>query len=244
LRGVDHRTRDLERSSQAGDAAAEVLLLRRRLRAGDLRPDGLSLAAFLGHPASRELLADEAPEVPAGYQDWLQELRPRGPEVVMRASLAAASRVAALLEPLLRTSDAEHPQPILDATAEALVCPCLPHMGSVLQAAQACEDARRAPHAVQLDRQREAAISASTSIALLFGDPDGPWEVMHHARLAAFAAVQPDSAAHEDGGADPDTLPGKAGRLIKDAVRGELVPWALGYGDPVRMQVAKRDDPD
>lgn len=234
---MDHRTRDLQRSAQAGDRSAEVLLLRRRLRAGDLSPEGLSLAAFLGHPASRELLAPEAPEVPAGYQDWLEQLRPRGHEVVMRASVAAARRVASLLAPLLRGSDAEHPQPILDAAEEALVCPCLPHVASVLRAAQACAEARRRPEAVRLDREREAAVSAATSIALLFADPDSAWEVMHHARLAAFAAVRADP------GADQDTLPGRAGHVIKDALGAELIPWALGYGDPVRARAVERSGP-
>jgi hypothetical protein len=233
---VDHQTRDLERCAQAGDVSAEVLLLRRRLRAGDLSPEGLSLAAFLGHSASRELLGPEAPEVPAGYQDWLERLRVRGPEVVMRASVAAAGRVVPLLAPLLLTGDAEHPHPVLGAAEDALVCPCLPHVRDVLYAAQRCEDARRRPDAVQLDRQREAAVSSCTSLALLFSDPDGAWEVMHHARLGAFAAAQPDP------GADHETLPGEAGRLIKDAVRAELVPWVLGYGDPVRLRVAKRGE--
>lgn len=231
---MDHRTRDLERCAQTGDVSAEVLLLRRRVRAGELSPEGLSLAAFLGHPASRELLGHEAPEVPAGYQDWLERLRPRGPEVVMRVSVAAAGRVVPLLGSLLLTSDAEHPQPVLDAAAEALICPCLPHVRDVLHAAQRCEDARRRLDAVQLDRQREAAVSACTSLAQLFSDPDSAWEVMHHARLGAFAAAQPDP------GADHDTLPGEAGRLIKDAVRAEVVPWALGYSDPVRERVEAR----
>lgn len=231
---MDQRTRDLERSAQTGDATAEVVLLRRRVRAGDLSPERLSLAAFLGHLASRELLGREAPSVPAGYQDWLEPLRGRGPEVVMRASVAAASRVVPLLGSLLLTSDAEHPQPVLDAAEVALVCPCLPHVRAVLHAAQGCEDARRRPAAVQLDRQREAAVSACTSLALLFGDPDSAWEAMHHARLSAFAAVEPDP------GAEHDTLPGEAGRLIKDAVRAELVPWALGI-EPPELRV-KADD--
>ena len=153
----------------------------------------------------------------------------------MRASLAAARCVVPLLGSLLLTSDAEHPQPILDAAEESLACPCLPHVRVVLQAAERCQEARRGPDAVQLDREREAAVSACTSLALLFAaESDSAWEVMHHARLSAFAAAQSDP------GADQDTLPGEAGRLIKDAVRAELVPWALGYSDLVRERVEAR----
>lgn len=56
---TDHMIRALERSGRAtGDRLA---WLAARQRAGDLDPDGLELAAFMGDPAAREL----APDVPA-----------------------------------------------------------------------------------------------------------------------------------------------------------------------------------
>ncbi len=33
-----------------------------------------------------------------------------------------------------------------------------------------------------------------------------------------------------------------ARKAVREAIRNELVPWLLGYSDPVRMRVAKRGE--
>ena len=76
---MDHETRDLERSAQTGDLAAEALLLNRRLRTNHLSPAHLRLAAYLGHAASRQLLAAGPPKSPRAIRTGSSRSEPGAP---------------------------------------------------------------------------------------------------------------------------------------------------------------------
>jgi len=83
----DQDRRELERALAGGeDLAARVGLLTARVRAGELTPDRLRLAAHLGDPAARE--AAGAPPPPADLYAWLADLRDFGQEAWARTLLA------------------------------------------------------------------------------------------------------------------------------------------------------------
>lgn len=92
----DEALRDLERAWRASETLTdEVRYLRARLRAGEIRREGLELALRLGSPAAGELL-ERAAEVPAfegedeALSAWLVELASLGQEVAVRALVAVA----------------------------------------------------------------------------------------------------------------------------------------------------------
>lgn len=66
--GTDRRLRGLARRGQ-GDFEAEVELLAERVRRGEVPPEGLRLAAYLGHPAACALAEDVEP--PEQLEPWL-----------------------------------------------------------------------------------------------------------------------------------------------------------------------------
>lgn len=88
---MDARLRQLERRLRGGQAAPAALL-RERLRAGQLTPRQLELAAHLGHEAAREALGAEAlpapPDGPFG-QAWVEGLSAWGETLPLRAVQAA-----------------------------------------------------------------------------------------------------------------------------------------------------------
>lgn len=62
---ADDRLRELERAAASGDdPEAVAALLRQRARAGDLEPNRLELAAFLGDPPAQRVLGNQTPRQP------------------------------------------------------------------------------------------------------------------------------------------------------------------------------------
>lgn len=89
----DEKLRELERRwAESGVLEDEVELLRERDRLGLLDPRGVEFAAYLGHPAARELLGPDAPSPIEGcealdpsWKEWgsslLRERRVEGPRM-------------------------------------------------------------------------------------------------------------------------------------------------------------------
>ena len=86
---MDAHQRRLQRADP-GDRAARARVLQDRLRRGELTPERVSLLAYLGDHAAREL-APQAPEAPETLEAWVEGLREWGRLPLVRA-LAAAAR--------------------------------------------------------------------------------------------------------------------------------------------------------
>jgi len=85
----DRRSRELERHLN-DDPQAEAELLARGLRSGELDPERLRLAAYVGHDPARAALGDLAPPSPLDLETFARGLEPWGPEAWTRAALGAA----------------------------------------------------------------------------------------------------------------------------------------------------------
>jgi hypothetical protein len=266
----DPRLRDCERRwRESGAVTDEAALLNQRVRVGDLARERLELAAFVGGSAARLALGWtdplrplEAYVVPAelplpsredvssaedlglfrlgsvgvtapaeGYgrhlyaheeatmvvflKHWAFELRRRwGDEVNARVAIAVA-RLALPLCSATVPSDRLVSR-ALKAGEDAVACPCNEHA----RLAEAC--AAEAARAVQSRAGGEVErrlIWSAQSAAL----PNMGAGSMVHVCASQMSGVVGELAVHV-------------------AIRDELVPWALGYGDPVRMRVAKRGE--
>lgn len=93
----DRRSRELERHL-GDDPAAEAELLARGLRAGEVDPERVRLAAYLGHEPARAALGEAAPRTPGELESFVRGLEPWGPEAWTRAALGAAETALAFWE--------------------------------------------------------------------------------------------------------------------------------------------------
>lgn len=94
---MDERKRGFERKAASGDLEARAQVLKARERSGEITTKGLEIAAYLGDPASRFALGDDAPKQGVevisgpGFDHWMEHLEPvGGRESIIRAAAAAA----------------------------------------------------------------------------------------------------------------------------------------------------------
>ncbi len=269
----DERLRELERVwKQSGADEDEAAWLRQRVREGELAQGRLETAALLGHEAacigleSPEFASEAAEEWADEFWPWLFAVgRDLGPEGLVRVALAAsravlplwkehveglggteAEAIAALpLDPLLAVEAfltqggrASEVQPALIATESVMVNA---EAGSALQlAARSLYCATNAAYQSDVPPTEEAA-----ELAALLGLPPVPDTLDVCQRMASEAAAaachalarartQAADAKLED---ETDVVP------VENAVYEELVPWLLGYGDPIREGHGGRADP-
>jgi hypothetical protein len=239
----DTHRRELERRfSETGALEDEVALLKARLRDGTLLSQRLRVAGYLRNPASLELLGEDAPGEPPTFGSWATGFEPLGPEVSMRVAIAAARRSWRVAARFFVEGDPGHPLRVLEAAELSVACPCVPHIQELIELARRAQAEVRGPNAIQLGTGPAAAAQACLATALLVDTtPHHPyvraqrsWWGPEHARLALCDEVA-------DGGDAPssltDSLLGEAGERIRHAVRAEVVPWALGHQDPLRLRV-------
>lgn len=207
---VDTRLRRLERAASQGDVEARARVLCERLRAGDLAEERVRLAAYLGDPGARLLLAERAPELPvirarAGLElnqrRWITGLRAYGKEWLVLAAVALAhARFAAWT----RWDETDERPRRAVAAAEAWVrCPCDAHL------ADAAETVAPAERAVQGLRARTARSA-------------------YYALRAARVVVEPNYRV-----LGLEYEPAQDAEALRQALRAELVPWLVGHADPV-----------
>lgn len=212
---ADHRLRSLERDLATGDPGARARLLRERLRAGTLELERAQLAAWLGDPDAREALG------PGGYEAFAAPLREVTRRVVgdlqtESASVSLAIWVAALerwgAPACVRAAIAAARLALPTIEGKAYLGPAARSAArDALRAAEAwarcpCDAHAEAGHGAWSDAVWEATSSASP-------DPHG----------ARNAAVRVARWAGGETSVD----------AVRDAVRAELVPWALGLGEPL-----------
>jgi len=222
----DADLRELERRfRETGSVEDEAAWLRERVRVGQLDETRVQLAAHCGLAAA--LLATESP-MPTVALDtlvtWAEVQRTAHcSSVAVRAAVASARAAIADWEQEAML----HAMQVIHAVESWALCPCLEHAvaaGEALDALHAeldVEAAGETRSAFALDAVIHAANYASTRDGRLRED------LFEWAGKAASHAVE--SAGRSVG------VP-----AVLDAVRAELVPWALGYADPVRERVEAR----
>lgn len=209
----DHRLRELERRFRlSGNLADEAAWLRARVQAGELTQSGLELAAFLGHAAASAALGVQGSDAPQTVEGWLT-FEGRGEEPLTRAVLASASLLLGRLDstpPLFET---------LSEVVRAIEAWCLDPMA-----------------------ERAEEISAGYSQTKRLVDEHlGGYEEPGYALLQVFALVSESSGSPNWQGCVQWALrcaeKATSASEVHAAVRKELVPWALGYSDPVRERL-------
>jgi hypothetical protein len=251
---VDDRVRELERRWRAtGAQADEEAWLQARLRAGELEPWRVEVAAHCAHPAAVALLGVD-PALPATIEvlqppggryrvqsrvspttQWAQRLGRWGREPLVRALVSFARRVQADWLPGAGVGDLER---TLRAVEDWLVCPCPDH-------ARVAHDGRiqsgRGWGHVRPIRAMRAGMLGEVA-ALAIGLPleglevprtlDGP-----RTRLQELLDIV-------------SPFPGQRGRprdtpeAIFALLASEVIPWALRTADPVADRVASREPHD
>lgn len=183
---MDERLRSAERS---GDPGA---VLRWRMRAGQLTPERVTLAARLGHPVARQLYPDVEPLV------WEEQAGAAVESARKLVDKALQARVTAdWAERVLPRWEGQHPTDARPRVAIAAArawaaCPCAEHEAAAEVASAAAEAAAY--------ESRQAAPGAPSALERLaraiMGPPQRPQDLEERdpARLACKAA---DSAASE-----------------------------------------------
>jgi len=226
---------ELEQQWKAsGTDADEASYLRACVRAGRLPQVMLQLAAHLGHPAARMVFGGSAPPESADLGKWVAGFDRYGKEALVRAAIAAARYPLPLWE-LKRPND-RLPQSALDAAEGWVLNQDEAHVSAAEKAGESVANADRSGDGEADDAQQLAGQTFDADMGVHIA-----------ADMAAEAAhLAGDMGEAEDVAQAVQTAEvilgisrkGAAGELLKgtirDAICSELVPWALGYGDPIR----------
>jgi hypothetical protein len=226
----DDRLRELERRwRQTGALGDRAAYLRERARSGQLEPERLRLAAFLGSEVAATALSEESSALgSAGEMDldsWVTEVAAYGVVALKRLAIAAANHVGHRL-----TSSGVPPRAV-EAAEEQLLCPCDAHRAEALhqadEVANLSDVPMRTPGFMAAAAEHAARAAAAESAA----------EVLK-------AALLTSRAAQTGFGVFP-TLTGvvslsDSDEPVRAGIRPELLAWALDEADPVRERVQRR----
>lgn len=203
--GGDDRLREMEREAVLGDRVAQARLLVERVRRGRLELDRLRLAAWLGDPVARLALGEERDDGgrrrgKSRRDGWTRALAAWGQEAVVRAAYVVAAESMRHWRRHYR-DDRVLPG-VLGAVAAWIQCPC-----------DRC--AAAIDHAIRGEPLPEGKDNRSGR---------AKWHVVNVAEAARATA---DDAWTDHAlaviGESPATQ-------VREAIRGALVPWALGHG--------------
>lgn len=212
----DQRSRELERAFRAtGSVADEAAWLGARLRAGEVEQTKVELAVFLGSGAARLVIGDRAPihtrPPRSGVKGFVRKgLAQWGHVVLVRAAIAAARLVV--------RDDEDLPEAVgrgnLHLAEEYAIEPRQALMRALVLPLPQPRDER------WHSRWWACFGCTCTLSALDIGGPQPGW----HAKDTA------ESVAKVVGG----------DAAVRAGIVAELLPWALGYSDPVRERVDAR----
>lgn len=206
------------------DLSPEAAALLRRLEAGELPRECLTLADFLGHLPSRQALGrgettQEAEELAANpdLEFWGRRLARWGPPIMLRAAVALARVV------VVETAPSPQTRSPLEAGLTAA--------GRFLNRAAGAENDAALRDAIDAEAKRVAR-------AALTLDPDAPPRRACQTLLPVLRAMldvlgggPPDRAlldSHYVRALEQAKASGLALDRLKAGVRDELLPWILG----------------
>ncbi|HZV00947.1 MAG TPA: hypothetical protein VFF73_29800 [Planctomycetota bacterium] len=261
----DEKLRRLERRwRETGSAADEAAWLRERARTGDLEPERLHLAAYLGHEPARvavpQALGGFAHRLgklggpfkdamtpfgcyehpPSGIlAEWSTLLPEESMEVCVRLSVAT-SRAALLAcsDPAFQTWGNE----VIAAIETWLNGPRTPESLRIL-AGYWWSHTRNGPRSA--DPSADAIGFAIMSAQVLSsydpeGIPDAPDDEDEFEEFCKERAEQQRPAVIDVFAGAQHALGVERTSVIETMVREDLVPWLLGNGDPVAERVRAR----
>lgn len=208
----DQRRRRLERAAAAGDLEASAALLIERVRAGDLAPDRLELAAHLGDPAAVQALGRDPLRPPTiTIARWVRGIHParerQAPwarEAFARAASAAARTTVDCFDERSRVAAVA----ALDALDAWIACPCDEHASATTRAGA------RVPF------QPPGAMRLFAGRSLRFAAP-----AVYRATTVPSSSVPANATASE---VAMDAARATSPEVVCAAIRDALVPWALG----------------
>lgn len=209
----DSRVRELEATWRTSGAVEdEAAWLQERVRVGDLEQSKLELAAYCGHSgAARSATPLSLEEGEA----WLEGLVGYGRIATVRSLIAIA---VVSLEAWTR--DETCPIEAAHAAQDWILCPCDPHRAAAGLAAGRCEDL-----------YTQAGSFGASEIAACAAKATYETDLASLIRYSVWWGTKRLCESFDDLLEENDLLL---------AVRADLVPWALGYSDPVRERVEVR----
>lgn len=157
----DRRSRELERDL-SDDPLAEAELLARGLRSGELDPELLELAAYLGHDPARAALGERAPRSPRDLESFARGLQAWGPPAWTRAAVGAAETALAFWEE--RHTDPT-PRQALEASAAWIASPDDDLAERALALGQACYELLEAGRGQPAPKGRARSPSEESALA-------------------------------------------------------------------------------
>jgi len=245
---VDVDLRRLERKwRETGDVEDEAALLRGRLHTGDLDLPSLRIAAFCGHEAAVSLLevplctcgatrkkglhtkrcqlhpqpmsdTKDALRRPKSLKQWSRAFDLYGPAATGRAGVAVA-RLVATEEGWLEIANES-----LSFVEDWLLCPCEDHWEAVHLLTNGLGEPTPA---IRRARQNLHSLPKHGPSRSLF-------QVVWGARDRWSQSALPFSAAARLEEAVSLARDCVAESRVRRAIFDEVVPWALGHGDPMR----------
>ncbi len=224
--GPDARLRDLARRARETGAPEDgAAWLLERVRTGDLGRENLRLAAHLGDPAATAALDDRAPvREPGELRAWAAALEHWGPDVLARASVAAAETILGARSPASVRAAIEAARAFVDQPTEArrwVARGAATHFDRVSSqipsiAAECARDAAlAASHSEWGKRPNEPGVTAIVSAAAFH-------HAAAHGNEDSFTAIFVD-AVDLDAVAEP----------VIAAIREELLAWVLETAGPL-----------
>ena len=207
----------------------DVAWLRERLRTGELTADELALAAYCGAAAALQVVGALQEPTVQDNSVWANGLRKWGAEATVRAAAALGRHFACDWQPGVGVGDLEEG---LLAVERWILCPCDRHRREAIDRRVTASGwgwfnrfAETIPKRATMRSRRAglAAEMAAESIEQLAapGTYSNFWP-----QLWQLALPFPLSWAKEDA-AD-----------VRSAITEELIPWAVGFRDPVAERVA------
>jgi hypothetical protein len=248
----DGKLRELERAfRESGAVEDEAAWLRERVRVGDLAADRLSLARALGAEGLGALDPGQS------FSDWLASLRFRVKRGRVELNWA---RVPIAMARALHTCVTAVPAPsvehgvartqVFETALELSEGLLVGRRASVTAARTALQELIPEPHShrwgwVYLPPLAACCTFVDAALELLDSRslPTLDWSRVIGAALNPQQTWTPDpDTADAIESAIQDAFPRQQGRVwgLRMAVRQELVPWALGYRDPVGERVEAR----
>lgn len=226
----DERLRSLERRwNESGSVEDEAAYLLERVRGGDLSHKTLITAAYLHGEGARLALGSQAPEIPREFQDWVDRLPDSDLQLELRVRI-----VLACIQVVLPHCDGElHEIPETVRRIESwLLSGDIEMIGNSLAGMIAVLGYREYTHPSILPGGETSAgyhlTIAVRSLLEAIRDLERISTSLIYCKYAMNVALRERHVL--------------AKQILVDAIVSHVVPWLLGYGDPLAESEARNDD--